>query len=163
MRIDAVASPTRYTVFFAVESYESAVEELRPLTERHWQEVALNQDKVKLSPVWERYEELARQGILRVIVARNSSKQPVGYIVALVMPHLHYRELLTAYVDIFFLLPEARNGMTGAMMFAFFESEMRRAGVRLMLSGTKLKLDLGKLFEWLDWTESDHLYQKLLD
>ncbi len=39
--------------------------DIRPLIQRHWEDIALNKDKIKLNPDWEAYQKLEQAGMLR--------------------------------------------------------------------------------------------------
>ena len=49
----------------AHECLASVKEDIKPLIEKHWELVALNQGKIKLNPNWEEYARLDAAGILR--------------------------------------------------------------------------------------------------
>lgn len=159
----AAATQLETDVTFKIEPYFDVWPEFLPLIEQHYDEIALNKDHAKLAPCWDRYATLAKEGTLHVVTARETGGKLVGYIVSMVMPHLHYREMLTAYVDIFYMRRDERAGLNGIRMFRFFEKEMRHRGVKLLFSGTKLKLNLTRMFEFLEWKQSDILFQKVLD
>src|ERR1700760_4321155 len=94
---------------FQVENWFECKNEMKPLWEIHWQEVALNQENIKLN-VWEEaFNEAAKIGQLHIVTARYECNI-VGYHISLVRPHLHYRQSLTAYTDAFYLHPDHRKG-----------------------------------------------------
>jgi len=147
---------------FQVESYSKVRDEVAALTIQHYEEIALFKDKIKLDPDYERYEVLEEKGILCFITVRDSDvgNKIVGYHISLVMPHLHYKSTLIGITDIFFLDKEYRQGLEGLKLFKFFEEEMLRRGVKEIMAGTKLRLNLGKMFTHLGWIETDHMYAK---
>ena len=70
------------------EFLHSVVEDIKPLLEEHWEEVALNKDKIKINPDWEAYFSLESQGKLDIFTARDEGVL-VGYFVVFVYPHIH--------------------------------------------------------------------------
>ena len=86
------------------ESLTSVKEDIKPLLEKHWEMVALNQGKIRLNPDWKEYARLDAAGILRIFTARQEGKL-VGYCVLLVSQSIHYKDHKFASNDVvlFFL------------------------------------------------------------
>jgi N-acetylglutamate synthase-like GNAT family acetyltransferase len=146
-------------IAYQVESISQCVEEMSGLWDLHWQEIALDRQKIKLEPDVETFQMLEDVGQLVIVTVRNDG-QLVGYHVSLVRPHLHYKSSLTAYVDMYFLHPDYRGGMAGYKMFKFVENVLKARGVDRIYSGTKLHKDMGKLFERLGYNETERLFVK---
>lgn len=147
------------TITYQVESMSECVEEMSGLWDLHWQEIALDRQKIKLEPDVQTFQMLEDAGQLVIVTVRNDS-QLVGYHVSLVRSHLHYKSSLTAYVDMYFLHPDYRGGMAGYKMFKFVEKALRARGVDRIYSGTKLHKDMGRLFERLGYSETERLFVK---
>lgn len=148
-------------ITFHVESFAKARPEFEPLLPFHWAELALNQDKVPLDPMWEVYEERERRGELLFVAAREAG-QIVGYFIGFINPALHYRGCLTCIMDIFYIRRDKRVAMTGLRMFRFVEQELRRRGVKRWFMGSKVKADASVLFERLDFEKVETFYSKWL-
>jgi GNAT superfamily N-acetyltransferase len=146
---------------FKVERYADVIAEAIPLLSYHWEEIAMFKDKIKLCPAFDKYEEIDKAGGLHIITARVGGRL-IGYHVAFVTPHPHYKNNLMSLTDIFFILPEHRKGLLGFRFFQFIEHEMRKLGVTKMMAGTKLNRDLGILFERLGWEPTDRMYSKYI-
>ena len=86
--------------------------DIRPLLERHWNDIAVNKDKIKLNPDWDAYHSLEQDGKLKIFTAREQGEQ-VGYFVVIVHRNLHYKDHLFASNDVIFLHPDHRKGRTG--------------------------------------------------
>lgn len=87
-----------------IESFEENLEYLKPLLPIHYRELALNQDKVPLSPQFDKYAAAEQHGELIFITLRKAG-QMVGYFIGFIAPGLHYSTCLTCQMDIFYVLP----------------------------------------------------------
>ena len=121
---------------FAVEHLEEVAEEVLPLLEKHWEELAIHRSDIKLAPDWERYQLLDEGGVLHIITARVEGVL-VGYCVDLLGTHLHYKNNVFAINDIFFIDPEYRTGTLGVRMLKFAKKELKRQGVDTWMIHTK--------------------------
>jgi|SRR5208283_833455 len=148
-------------VIFAVESGRSIMPEIDTLTKLHWEEIALDKDKIELAPDFEKYAILEDKGVLHVITARDGGKL-VGYHISFIQPHLHYRNDLMCFTDIYFIHPDYRDGLVGLQLFRFIESEMKKLGVCKLIAGCKDHRNLATLFKRLGWTLTDHMYAKYI-
>ena len=148
-------------ITFAVEDWFDVREEMAPLWPLHWEEVALNRDKIKLDPDFATYDFLANTGQLHIVVARKQG-EIIGYHFTMVRPHLHYRTSLSGMTDIYFIAPAHRTGRTPLRLFQFVEKTLKARGVQKLFTGTKLSLDAGPLFEFMGWTETERLYTKVI-
>lgn len=146
-------------VTFMLENFEAQVDELKEIIPLHYEELALNKDKVPLSPIWEQYFNLERAGKLVFAVAREEGAM-VGYFIGFVQPNLHYSTCLTCTMDIFYVHPNHRGNRTGIRLFQFVEKELRRRGVQRWFVGSKLHKDCGALFEYLKFAPIETYYSK---
>lgn len=130
----------------------------------HWDELALNKDKVPLDPRWEVYYEAEENGGLVCMVMRDDAAEVVGYFLGFVAPGLHYKTCLTCTTDIFYIRPEFRHNhpLAGLRLFRATERELRSRGVNRWFAGTKLHQDVGRLFEALKFEPADMYWSKWL-
>lgn len=140
-----------------LESFEERLPELLPLLPLHYEELALNQDKVPLDPQYDIYIERERRGELMFMVVRDAG-QLVGYFIGFVAPGLHYQTCLTLIMDIFFIHPEHRGNSTGFKLFKAVEAEAKARGVQRMFVGSKCHLDASFLFEKLGYERCEITY-----
>lgn len=147
-------------VTFAVESFKECLPEMKALLVEHWKEIASDHELIPLDPCYDEYFVMEDQGMLSTCVARCEGKM-VGYHLSFIRPHLHYRQTLSAIVDIYFVLPEFRGG-TGYRLFQFVEKTLRERGVKKIFTACKLAHDVGPLFERLGYKEHERLYTKVL-
>ena len=137
------------------------LEELNPLLEAHYKEVAVYQDKIEYAPDWERYESLEKGDVLKVATVRDNGVL-VGYYLTMVVPNLHYSKDLYGVNDIVLIKPEYRNAKVGMGLFLFVEEWMKDLGVSVMSMHMKTFLPFDKLCEGLDWDYTERLYLKCI-
>ena len=148
-------------ITYQVERWTDITSELSDLFEKHWHEVALNHDEIKLDVAWDKYAAMCLSGNLHVVTVRSDGVL-VGYHVAYVDGHMHYKSTIHACVDIYFIAPEFRNGRVGLKMFEFVEEDLRRLGVKKIITATKIHLNHSRLFEHLGYTNTEITFTKLL-
>lgn len=146
-----------------IESFEERLGELKPLLPMHYAELALDQDKVPLSPQFDIYIERERRGELLFVTMRDAGDL-VGYFIGFVAPGLHYSTCLTCTMDIFYIHPDKRGAaLPGVRLFRAVEDELRRRGVDRWFVGSKCRADASKLFEFLGFEKVEIYYSKMLE
>lgn len=148
-------------ITYMVEPWSSVWPELQPLWNEHWEQVALNRDTIKLNVDMEAYANYEAQGALHVLVVREDGKV-IGYHLSIIRTHLHYKDSLNAFTDVYFLDHAHQGSTVGVKMFKEVEKSLRARGVEKMFTGTKVSLDRGDLFEHLGWTLTEKLYTKYI-
>lgn len=144
-----------------VESLTERLPELMPILPLHYDELALNQEKVPLDPQYDVYLERDARGEIMFVVVRDAGAL-IGYFIGFVAPGLHYRTCLTLTLDIFYIHPDHRGNSTGAKLFKAVEVEAKRRGVQRMFVGSKTHLDASWLFERLGYTKVETYYSAWL-
>jgi len=127
----------------------------------HWEELALDKDKVPLSPQWDIYDKMDALGQLQIVVLRDDGKL-VGYYWGFISPGLHYNTCLSATCDIFYVHPEYRCSNAGTVLFRAVEADLRRRGVHRWAVGSKLHKDCGALLRRLSFEAVETYYWKWL-
>ena len=140
-----------------VESYTERLPELKAIFPHHWKELALNQKQVPLDPQYDIYLAKDAAGEVLLIMLREHGKI-AGYFIGFVSPGLHYKTCLTLTMDIFYVLPEHRNGTAGLKLFRAVEDEARRRGVQRIFVGSKLHKDASRLFQRLGYEPVETFY-----
>lgn len=148
-------------VTYQVESWSDARAEMAPLWADHWKEVALNQAEIPLNPDFDTYDQYERMGMLHIVVARSEGKV-IGYHFSVVRPHLHYKQSLSAFTDIYYIAPQFRAGRVPLRLFEHVEKTLKARGVEKLFTGTKLSLNAGPLFEHMGWKPTEMLYTKYI-
>lgn len=143
------------------EPFAPFLEEVKPMLDLHYEELALNRDKVPLSPQYEEYLRRDALGMVVTITLRNDG-QLVGYWIGFKAPGLHYSTCLTLHMDIFFVHPDYRDGSAGIKLFKAMEKEAKRQGVQRLFVGSKVHKDASRLFEALKYTKVETTYSAWL-
>ena len=146
---------------FQVEPWATFIPEAKPLLPGHWEELALDKDKVPLDPIYEIYDAKDRAGEVVVVTGRKDGAL-VAYFIGFIAPGLHYRTCLTCTMDIFYVLPEYRGENAGIYLFKAVEAECKRRGVQRLFVGSKLRKDCAFLFDKLGYTEVERYYSAWL-
>lgn len=143
---------------FQVEPVEAWASESKDLMHAHWQELGLDLD-LEIAPDLEKMKILENLGLFKVITVRNNG-QLVGYLLAVVSTHLHYRTSPPMFiVDAYYIAPEHRNG-TGAKLFKFAEVLAKQLGAIKIYLSCKAHKDHSKLFSALGYKLSDFAFIK---
>lgn len=145
------------------EKFIPALAEIQALLPLHYEELALNKDKVPLSPMYEIYQEHEDRGNLLFVTVRDETQKRkiVGYFIGIIAPGLHYRTCITCTMDIFFIHPEYRGAaLLGLKLFRKVEAICRDLGVDRMYVGSKVKADASILFERLGYGRIEVYYSK---
>jgi predicted acetyltransferase len=148
-------------VEYKEESYNDVIEEIKPLLETHYKEIAMNQDLIKLNPDYKQYEIMCRMKLMRIVTAREDGEL-IGYCICMIKPHIHYMDSLTAFNDIFYIKPHKRLGMTGIKLFKKTEEILKQYGVQKIFMNVKRSHDIGAIFERLGYKESERIYTKII-
>lgn len=149
------------SVTFRQEFLRDCRHEAGELLRRHWEQIAVNREIIKLNPDWEAYEQLEDSGALKIFTARSEGIL-VGYFVVLVRRHLHYIDHLFGFNDVIYLAEEYRRGMTGARLIKFAEKCLREDGVSVLVMNTKLHYPLDSLLVRAGFTHVENIYSKVL-
>lgn len=140
-----------------VETFAGFLEELKPILPSHYEELALEKDKVPLDPQYEVYLQKEKQGEVIVVTLRETNKL-IGYFIGFVAPGLHYKTCLTCHMDIFYVVKEWRGHGAGFILFRAVEEELKRRKVQRMYVGSKLHNDCSFLFEKLGYKLIENTY-----
>ena len=146
---------------FKEESFDQVIGEIKPLLEKHYEEIALDKDVIKLNPDYEIYKKLCDSGMMKITTARQAGLL-VGYCIVIVKHHLHYKDSLTAVNDIFFIDPAYRQGSTALKLFKQVEEMLKGYGVQRLVMNTKKHRDVGVLFDRLGYIETERVFTKII-
>lgn len=146
---------------YSVEAWRYVRGQVAPLWREHYEEIAHDKDRIPLDPDWMAYDGLSERGFLHIVTVRDGQTL-VGYLFAIVGPHLHYRSTKVATFDLYWINPEYRKGWAGVKLFKFAEKTLRDAGVVKIAANTKLTKDMSLIFDRLGWTETERIWTKMV-
>lgn len=144
---------------YQIESVRKLKDELEPLIKKHWEEIALNKDKIKLNPDWDTYYKLEDLEMLHCYTARKDNVL-VGYFTVVITKGLHYVDYKFGACDIIFISPEYRKGRAGANLIKYVEQDLNSKGVSVLAINTKVHAPFDKLLQKLDYSLIERIYSK---
>lgn len=146
---------------FAREGGLFVIDEIKPLLEAHWLEIAHYQD-IPVKCDYGSYLKLEANGLLRIYTVRNSNL--IGYAIFVVAKSLHYNDSLQARQDVLYLAPEFRRGRIGIRFIDWCDEQLKAEGVQVVYHHVKDAAPaLGILLARRGYTLVDHIYAKRLD
>ena len=132
---------------FAQESLSDVWDECLPLFHCHYTELNKNKDIV-LDPDEASYRVLESVNILKVYTARLEGIL-VGYCFFIIMPHLHYKQSLTAQNDILYLHPKVRKGLNGYRFIKYVLTKLKELKPQRIFFHVKASVNFGPMLERL--------------
>lgn len=135
-------------MIFRQERLQDIRTEIEPLLPEHWEEVALDQDTIKLDPDWEQYKRLEDLGMLLCITAREDGRL-VGYAIWMITKSLHYKGYVFADNDVFFLLKSHRKWMNGYRLLTESFKILKQHGAHKAFTDMKLHRSVSLVFHRL--------------
>lgn len=148
-------------ILYHVERLADVFDEIQPMLENHWQEIALHKDSIELNVNWPAYERMDEDGRLHICTAREGDKL-IGYFVNIIVPHLHYQDHLFSHNDVIYVDPEYRKGFTAWRLIKFATEQLTIAGVSVMMINIKRHKPFDQLLRRLKFTETESIYSKRL-
>ena len=113
-------------ITYQVEEYENCIEEIKPHYIKHYEELSVTKE-FDLDPDYEAYSNLATIGLIKVITCRKEGVL-IGYIYFILSKNLHYKTMLVACEDIYYLEKSERKGRVGINLFKFAEQYLKSIG-----------------------------------
>lgn len=147
-------------LIYSREPFDKIYDEILPLVEMHYEEIAWRKDKVPLVINRERYEMLAREGMLLCYTVRDYRSSLVGYAVFFLTPHLHYNQTNFAANDIIYLQPHLRGDGSGHELIRYCEKDLKALGAQVISWHVKPQIDFGPMLEVMEYTPQDRVWLK---
>ncbi len=127
------------------ENFADVLEEWKLILPEHWEELALNKDKVPLDMQYEAYHTMDALGQLFFASVRDAGEL-IGYFVGVISPELHYKNCLSCNMDILYVRASHRKKWGGSKLISFVKKELKRRGVKRLFGASKEHFDIGPLF-----------------
>lgn len=139
------------------------IEEVAPLFEEHYKEIAHYQD-IPLDPDYEKYISFGELGNLLILTAKYN-EELVGYIIYTIGYAPHYKGSLQASQDILFVKKGLRKSLLGCGLLLLRKSEevLKEMGVQVIHQHVKVKHDFSPMLEKLGYTHVEKIYTKRID
>lgn len=144
---------------YTIEKLADYVEEMKKLSELHYEEVA-PYDDIPLNPDWERLTALERHGVLEFYAMKNSGKL-VGYAMFLVGKSMEYKDSTQASMTNIFIHPRHRG--RGYRFISWCDEQLKKLDVQVVYHHVKAKNDYGVLLKRLGYDIMNIEYSKRLD
>lgn len=148
------------------EFFKDIVEELKPLFQIHWEELANNKDVRPLDVDYFNYTRLNRDDdftpVLKIFTVRTDEGKLIGYAFFFISYNLHYQTWLYAAVDVYFLDPTYRKLGVGTEFITEMEGWLKRNGVKSVTMMDKLNHSHESFFVKLGYKPIEQLYEKIL-
>lgn len=136
-------------------------EELHPLLEKHYEEVAVFQEHIKLNPDQEFYQMAQDTGRLHILTARDRGRL-VGYTVTMVSRNPHYKDHIYAVNDVIYVDPEYRGGEVAPEMVLKLEEIMEKRDVSVMTFHMKTFKPFESLMDMMGFEDTERVYYKYI-
>lgn len=149
-------------MLFGEESWQSYYPECTLLWQLHYEELGADPKRSPWEPDVDVYRALAAAGRLHITGARQGSKL-VGYNVLLLQPNPHYRTVLVAFDDMYYLHPLYRKGLAGVRLVQETVKMLRAKGVRRVLYQSNDKKPMDRLFRYLGFERNYTIWSKWID
>lgn len=146
-------------ITYQEEKLKDVLEEMKPLFENHYKEIALYQDKIKLNPDYDKY--LVMQDSLVVVTAKDE-EVIIGYAIYFISHHLHYKDHMYACNDILFLDEKYRGGIVALDLTNKAEDVLCDKGVSVITMHMKSYAPFETLMEVQGFEKVEYLYSKYI-
>ena len=147
-------------ITYQVEKASDVIEDIKPLLELHWKEVAINRTHIKLNPDFDSYLNLSDDSKLFILTARKDGAL-IGYNIYYVLPNLHYGGALFAEQDVIYVTKPHRFGRVPVKLLKYAEDLLiRDHKVDVILCRMKLSNDFSPLLDKLGYTPVDKTCSK---
>jgi len=149
-------------MLFRQEFLADVIQEIQELLVLNYKEVELDQDIIKLNPDWDAYQQAENNNILKGFTARKEGKL-IGYFVAMVTKHIHYKDHIFAGNDVLFIHPDFRKGFTAMNLIKFAEKCLTEDGVTVLTINTKCDKPFDVLLDRMMYKQIENVYRKRLN
>lgn len=146
---------------FQMEYVSDVKQEMTPLLEDHWEEIAVHKDKIKLNVDWDTYLKLESSGDLGLYTVRHKGVL-VGYLAVVCQINPHYKDHIYAVTDVIFVKEEHRNAKVGFTLLDFAEKDLKERGVSVFVVNTKTHKPFDALLEGMSFDLIERVYSKYL-
>lgn len=141
-----------------IEKLHKVIAEVYPLLQAHYEEVAVNKEKVKLSPDLVRYLDLEECGQFVVFTLRKDGEL-IGYNAFILTTFLHNKNNMLAQNDVLYIKPEYRHGSAARRLMKAAE-EWLIGKVDIISYHSKVDHDFSPLLERDGYDKVEYILMK---
>ncbi len=146
---------------FQRETLFDVVEEAQPLLDRHYEELTMHKEVVKLNPQWDKYAALEQMGAFVVFTCRDEGVL-VGYSAFFLNTHYHYADLMVAQNDLFYLDDVHRKGLAALRFIRFAESQLKDLGANKIIYHAKHSNNFAPILNRLGYAAEETMCGKII-
>lgn len=159
IRFSHVKGAELITIFGQSSQY---IEGRKGIYTEHWKEVSVHKEMLILKPNYKQYMDMIEDDSL-VAIAAYDGNELVGYCLFITFHHLHYKDVLVANDDMYFIKPDYRNRGLGTVMVKFAESVLKERGVKFVQVRTKAHTPHEQFLKAMGYGPMDLCYCKVLE
>jgi GNAT superfamily N-acetyltransferase len=160
---------------YQVEKYADVIDEIWPMLEAHYLEIATDKGIKPFDPDLTRYQAMEDQACLRIFTARQDDGNPkgwvrgvvnpgrlIGYFVSFVLPGLHYQQTMMAINDIMYIMPEHRGGTVGYRLVKLATEDLKNLGADVLIIHMKVDYPFRSLLTKLGFHLTEENWERVL-
>lgn len=149
-------------ITFQTEKLDEVKDDIIEIMQRHGEEFTYHKDKKgEVAPNWELGILIDSMDRLCICTARDDNEL-IGYFVFYLTPLAHYRNVLAAFEDTFYLLPEYRSKGIGYRFIKYSVQKMKDSGATMLKVTNKSKSDYKAMWERLGFEQEEIVYTQVL-
>jgi GNAT superfamily N-acetyltransferase len=148
-------------VKFQRETLFDVIEEVKPILEKHYDELCLRKDAMALKPRWDVYSNLEAVDAFVVFTARDEAGL-AGYAAFFVSAHMHYADLIVAQNDVLYVVEEHRKGSVPMRLINYCKSQLAAIGTHKIVYHAKYSNNLRALLNRLGYGDEEAMCGMLL-
>lgn len=146
-------------ISYQKETYDEAIEDMKPLLELHYKEVCLYPDKLELNPSYGAYEEMDTNGSLRIITARDHDEL-IGYSVFFLYNHPHYQDHIYGQNDVLYVKEDHRHTDVAPLLVQKSEEHLIADGCSVILYHMKPYKTFESLMDYMAYGKAEYIFSK---
>jgi GNAT superfamily N-acetyltransferase len=163
------------TVTYQVEKYADVIDEIWPMLEAHYNEIATDKQVKPFDPDLDRYQAMEKAGMLRILTVRGVPTpvhdqdyfdgKPaglIGYYISFVMPGLHYQQTSMAINDIMYIDPAHRGSTVAYRMIKLAISDLKNLGADVLIIHMKCDYPFRSLLTKLGFHLTEENWERVL-
>lgn len=147
-------------MIFARETVGDVRDEMLPLIQIHYREIASFQD-IELCPDFQLYEAAEKMDAIRIYTVRSETEgELVGYAIFFIRHHPHYKNSLQATQDLLFIHPDHRG--PGMKFVSYCDEQLKNDHVDVVYHLVTTRFDFSPILKRLGYEKNETIYAKRL-